>query len=333
MLLRSCRTLVAVGALLAAVGLTACGGAISSPAGLATQTPQPSALPTPTPVGLETPTAGKIYLGAYAFATKSAATDVQVLEAQIGRKLAMDMHYDAWTGTFPGPLDASDILAGRLPVDSWNCQLSSAQIVAGAGDPLIKTRALALKSFGHPVFVRYLWDMNLAAGVLRRGPCYDAATDNPDGTFSATEFVLAWQHIRQIFTQEGVNNVVWVWNVAATGVAPAPYYPGDAYVDWVGIDAYDTAGVGFGATIAPIYALAAVYHKPILIGETGATPFDQAAFLQAAVPALQTQFPLVDGLVYYDAVSPFADLTLSSPGIIEFAALGSQPYVSAFASL
>jgi len=317
-------------ALLAAVNLAACGGAISSPnSTLPTRTP----LPAPTPVGLETPAPGSIYLGAYPFASRS-AEDVLTLESQIGRKLAMDMHYYVWTGNFPGTLEDSDTVAGRLPIESWNCQLSNAQIAAGAGDLLIQTRALALKNFSHPVFVRYFWDVNQPANLLGRGPCYDPATDNPDGTFSASEFILAWQHIRQIFAQEKVTNVIWVWDVAAAGANPTPYYPGDAYVDWVGVDAYDVNGAGFVQTIAPIYTIAATFHKPILIAETGETAAYQPTFFQSAVPALKTQFPLVAGLVYYDAKSSLQDWRiLSKAGVAAFATLGSDPYVSAFGSL
>jgi hypothetical protein len=316
--------------LLTVAALAACGGAISSPN--STVTPVRTPLPAPTPVGLETPAAGTIYLGAYAFASRS-AQDILTLESQIGRKLAMDMHYYIWTGNFPGTLEDSDITTSRLPIDSWNCQLSDAQVAAGAGDLLIQTRALAIKNFGHPVFLRYLWDMNEPASLLGRGPCYDPSTDNPDGTFSPAEFVLAWQHIRQIFTQEKVTNVIWVWNVAASGVDPTPYYPGDSYVDWVGIDAYDATGAGFAQTIAPIYNVAATFHKPILIAETGEIAVAQPVFFQAAPPALKSQFPLVAGMVYYDAKSSLEDWRLSSAGIAAFAALGSNPYLSAFGSL
>jgi hypothetical protein len=327
MLLRSA---LRCGALFAALGVAACGGAVSSPPGTPVRTP----VPTPTPVGLQTPAAGSIYLGAYPFASKS-AMDVTTLESQIGRKLAMDMHYYAWTASFPGSADVGDFSAGRLPVDSWNCQLSDAQIVAGAGDLLIETRALAVKSFGHPVFIRYLWDMNEQPSSLQRGSCYDASTDNPDGSLSASEFVLAWQHIRAIFAQEKVTNAIWVWNIASSGVPAAPYYPGDAYVDWVGIDAYDTTAAGFAGTFAPIYAVAAAYHKPILIGETGEAAALQAAFFADAAPALKSQFPLVAGMLYYDARSiTGVDWRLTpASGLPAFAALGSNPYFSAFASL
>jgi hypothetical protein len=309
---------------LAAVACCAgCGGAISSPQ---STSPTRGPLPTPTPVGLETPAAGKIYLGAY-------SANALTLEAEIGRKLAMNMHYLQWTDSFPSGAEDADSAAGRLPIDSWNCQLTDAQIAAGQGDPLITTRALAIKNFGHPVFLRYLWDMNLPASTLGRSSCLSPSTDNANGTFSATQFIAAWQHIHAIFAQQNVTNVIWVWSVSSAGGNPAPYYPGDAYVDWVGVDAYDATGAGFAPTIAPIYALTVGYHKPIVIAETGESPTLQPAFFAAAGSTLPTQFPAVNGLIYYDAVFAGANWLLSAGGLSAFATFGAEPYLSAFGSL
>ncbi|WP_217631238.1 glycosyl hydrolase [Modestobacter sp. DSM 44400] len=56
------------------------------------------------------------------------------------------------------------------------------------------------------------------------------------------EFVLAWRHVHDRFTALGVTNVAWTWapNAVYTGGAPlAPLYPGDAYVDAVGLSNYN----------------------------------------------------------------------------------------------
>jgi hypothetical protein len=287
-------------------------------------------LPTPTPVGLQTPSGNAIYLGIYAAASHS-TSDITTLEGQIGRKFAMDMHYDTWTTNFPATDEAGDVAAGRLPINSWNCSPTNAQIAAGDADLLIQTRGLALKSYGRPVFLRYLWDMNAPTATHLRGGCYDPGTDNADGTFSSIEFVAAWQRMHTIFATEHVTNVIWVWSPsAATGTAdPTPYYPGDAYVDWVGVDAYDTTGQGFSPTFASIYPTLARFNKPILVGETGEIQSAQPAFFAQAGPALQTQFPMIRGIVYYDATAPGEDWRLTPSGITALAAFGAEPYVSA----
>jgi hypothetical protein len=241
------------------------------------------------------------------------------------------MHYDAWTTNFPLTAENADLTAGRVSVDSWNCSPTDTQIVAGAADPLIQTRALAIKGFGRPIFLRYFWDMNVPSSSVGRGTCYDPSVDNPDGTFSAPEFVAAWQHVHDIFVQEGATNVVWVWCPSSMGANPAPFYPGSAYVDWVGVDAYDPAGQGFVATFSQIYPVLAQYAKPILVAETGEVPPLQPLFFQTAATDLPVTFPLIKGFMYFDSLSSTTGINwrLTPQGIAALATFGAQPYVSA----
>jgi hypothetical protein len=321
------RLSLSLGAALLVAGFVACGTAPSGSRG----TPRVP-LATPSPVGLETPAAGSIYLGAFVRLTQG-TPDITPLETSIGRTFAIDGHYPSWLTTFPGFPENGDLASGRLSLESWNCQPTNAQIVSGAVDALIQTRAIALKTFGHPVFLRYLWDMNVPAGTLNRGSCYDPSTDNADGTFSATEFVAAWKHMRGIFASEKVTNVIWVWSPSSTGVDPMPYYPGASQVDWVAFDAYDPSGVGFVPTVSAIYPTLAALGKPLLIAESGALAANQAAFLQQAQAALPTQFPLVKGFMYYDAFTTTTDWRLGQAGISALTTLGAQPYVSATGAL
>jgi hypothetical protein len=301
--------------------LTACG---ESP----TVSPPPP-LPTPTPVGLQTPQTSGIYLGAYVPQT---AGGIGTLEKSIGRKFALDMHYYGWVGNFPHLSEVADIENGRFSVDSWDCGLSDAQLASGAADMLITTRAQSLKAYGHPVFLRFFWDMNLPSSTVMpysgdsRSSCYDPSTDNADGTFSAAQFVAAWNHVRRIFAQQGATNVIWVWNVAASGANPSAYYPGDAQVDWIGIDAYEDQNASFQTLFAPSYAFAATYKKPILVAETGTSAGNQQNFLTGLPSVLQSQFPLVAGFMYFDGGS----FTLFPSGITALTADGQNPYMNGF---
>jgi beta-mannanase len=56
-------------------------------------------------------------------------------------------------------------------------------------------------------------------------------------------FVAAWQHLHGIVLDVGATNVRWVWSPNSPDV-PArnrfeQYYPGDQYVDVLGLDAYN----------------------------------------------------------------------------------------------
>lgn len=58
-------------------------------------------------------------------------------------------------------------------------------------------------------------------------------------------YVRAWRRIHGIFQEAGATNVEWVWAPNLVSCPDTPennmhlYYPGDEYVDWIGIDGYN----------------------------------------------------------------------------------------------
>ena len=89
--------------------------------------------------------------------------------------------------------------------------------------------------------------------------------------------MAAWRHIVLLFRSEGAENVTWLWTVNQDGPGTGPigsWWPGRAYVTWVGIDGYyfrssDTFNNVFGRTIDQVRRLTA---KPILLSETAVEP-------------------------------------------------------------
>jgi hypothetical protein len=326
------RSLVLATATVAALALSACGegSALSRTGGV----PGTSPSSTPAPL-LLLPPSGSIYLGAYVNPTNitpAPVTEIATLEASIGRTFALDTHYYGFYDSFPGAYEAYDAANGRIPVDSWDCGPSNAAIASGAQDSTIRARAEAIKAYGKPIFLRYMWEMNLPSNKFFRTACYDPATDLPNGQFSPQEYIAAWDHIRAIFAQEGVGNVIWLWNPDGSN-NPASYYPGASEVDWVGFDLYDTVNVGFAQTYQQAYTWLSVYGKPIMVGETGATATEQPAFFAAAASTLQQQFPDIKGYIYFDSLNPaFVNSWVISPSAIpDFAAMAKSAYLSAVA--
>ncbi|MBM6400263.1 glycosyl hydrolase [Phycicoccus sonneratiae] len=108
------------------------------------------------------------------------------------------------------------------------------------------------------------------------------------GLGTAAEYRAAYQHVVSIFRQQGVTNVTWVFQATAwafrvdpaSAGSAATWYPGDAYVDVVGGDAYNwnTCGLpGQGkdvplSTIAGgILAFAKAHGKKASLPEFAAT--------------------------------------------------------------
>lgn len=285
---------------------------------------------TPTPVGLETPAGSDIYLGAFVSVSNG---NTEQLEQQIGRTVALDSHYNNWISQIIGNAEYSDLESGTIPIESWQCGITDAGVVSGQNDMLINTVAQEIKKYGHAVFLRFMWDMNMPNSYLSRESCWDPNTDNSDGTFSATEYVSAWKHIRKIFSENKVTNAVWVWGFNGAGSNPTPYFPGDSQVDWVGVDAYDVNSTDFSSTLAAAYATAVQFGKPILVTETGALASEQPAFFNGAASTLETQFPSIKGFVYFDAFAPPNQWTLSAPnGVSAFQTFAGSPYMSAMGS-
>ncbi len=67
---------------------------------------------------------------------------------------------------------------------------------------------------------------------------------NPDKYDGAERFRDAYRHIIDIFNSRGVNNVTWFFHVNADNDPQVSwnkmkdYYPGDDYIDWIGLSVY-----------------------------------------------------------------------------------------------
>lgn len=144
-------------------------------------------------------------------------------------------------------------------------------ILDGKYDDYFADYAGHLKDFGHPVLFRLNNEMN-------GDWCWYSAIY----TGKDTELYQAmWRYIHDIFQKNGVDNVVWVWNPHDLS-RPAfkwnhylMYYPGDQYVDIIGLTGYNTGNYFPGEEwreFAEIYPplereYAAVFNKPMMITE------------------------------------------------------------------
>ncbi len=131
---------------------------------------------------------------------------------------------------------------GSIPLlswQSWACCGSNqpkyklSNVTRGDFDPYIRQWATDARNWGHPFFLRFDHEMN--------GTWQFPWSANLNGN-SSTDYVAAYRHVHDIFTQVGATNVTWVWcpNISDTGTTPlAQLYPGDSYVDWLGLDGYN----------------------------------------------------------------------------------------------
>jgi hypothetical protein len=205
------------------------------------------------------------------------------LAASLNRHLDLIDLYSSWESGFPSQAATNVVDAGSTPEvtwDPWNSNIGASSnpfplqaIAAGTFDAYIAQFASAAASLGSPLLLRFAPEMNgnwLPWGI------------GVNGNTSA-EYVAAYRHVHSIFDIAGASNVIWVWSpnvIGQPGTDPAADYPGDGFVDAVGIDGYNTGtatpgGVWqspqqvFGATLSDVGNFAP--GKPIVINETGSS--------------------------------------------------------------
>ncbi len=211
---------------------------------------------------------------------------------------------------------------GSIPLidwSSWHLGSGSNQpdfklsaIYNGAHDAYIQQWALDAKSWGHPFFLRFDWEMNGNWAF----PWSEQLNGNQLG-----DYITAWRHVHDIFTQNGATNVTWVWCPNISGLTTLPMaslYPGDAYVDWTCLDGYNkertwldfnTVFTGNGIDwVKNSYQeiLAVAPSKPLMIGEFASLEAGDAGAKKAAwitdalLSQLPVNFPKIKAVVWFN---------------------------------
>ena len=242
---------------------------------------------------------------------------------------------------------------GAIPFFSWGSDalpfsvnqpnLSLGSIINGRWDGYIRSWADAAKSWSHPFFLRFDWEMN---GTWF--PWAEGVNGNTAG-----QYVQAWRHVHDIFRSVGATNVTWVWcpnaDTTRSRTPMAGFYPGDTYVDWTCLDGYNrgrpwrTFQQIFGLSYASLTTTIAP-AKPVAIGETASTERggSKAAWITDLLSTdLPTLFPQIKAFLWFDkgdsahgwpiessaaAVSAFAS-AIASPTYApnQFGTLGGGP--------
>ncbi len=245
--------------------------------------------------------------------------------AKLGRTPPIHLTYYRWDADWTGAVTQADLAAGRIPLVNWEPHnIDFAKIVDGSLDATIVARANGSKALGKKFFLDF------------------AAESNGDEAWSgnnAALYVAAYRHIHDLFVAAGATNVVWAWcpNVTDThggNQTTMDYYPGDSYVDWIGVDGYNwgTNNGGwqtFQEVFKNIYPLLAAKKKPIIIGEMSSAEAggDKGKWIDQIIPTLRTNFPLIKALVWFD-INKERDWRISSSSGSEaaFIRMAHDPY-------
>ncbi|MCU1551297.1 MAG: hypothetical protein JWR36_1857 [Glaciihabitans sp.] len=175
------------------------------------------------------------------------------------------------------------------PIDAGNNTVSEPEytvpkILSGKYDTYLRQYARAIVKAKLPLGIRFDHEMN---GVWYPWSETDGQ-GNSINSNSPGDYVKMWKYVHDIFQSEGANKYVfWIWSPNIINNLPTTHksldylkslYPGDAYVDWVGLSGYlrpaykpdndFSFNYTFGSSIDQLRQLTS---KPIFLSEIGAS--------------------------------------------------------------
>jgi beta-mannanase len=125
-----------------------------------------------------------------------------------------------------------------------------------------------------------------------------------------------WRHIWRIFEESGANEyTTWIWEIFCPEAAgnnidsPERYYPGDEYVDWIGLSAYSRSMYPTVANASLRDLTTSTYHdmhsrhphKPIMMAEFGkSTDSGQPRWLRNAFKTIKS-WSGMKAAIYWDS--------------------------------
>jgi hypothetical protein len=274
---------------------------------------------------------------------------VAYLEQLLGKGMSLIEFSASWQECgkschpYEFPLEAMNNIRGHgsIPIFSWGAESSPragadqpafqlASIINGTYDSYIAQFATEARDWGHPFFLRPNWEMN-----GNWFPWSELANGNGPG-----QYIASWRRIHDIFVGVGATNVTWVWCPYADTekrLKKTPlkrFYPGDAYVDWTCLDAYNWGRNAvnpkpwrsFGELFDPAYEMITkkvAPLKPLMLGEFATSPNGghKAQWIRQMFEKLPRKYPKVRALVYFDTVDRGVDWPLET----------SPPATNAFA--
>jgi hypothetical protein len=192
------------------------------------------------------------------------------------------------------------------------------RILRGAFDDYITDFATDAKEFGGRLILRPFHEMD--------GDWFPWRIRYPN---TKRQFIAAWRHVVTIFREVGATNVKFLWNpngCLARCPAGTPtmksIYPGNAYVDYLGMSAFnwgeargawEKAHRGWQRWQTMVEVLRGKYtaltalasRKPVIVAELGSSTdaprnTSKAGWIRTGYPAAWRAFPRIKAIVYFN---------------------------------
>jgi len=247
------------------------------------------------------PTDG-LYLGAYILQDTTIDGSIEEFNNLTGKNHATFFRYVGYDYPFPQEWVDDVKSAGGIPHIAWEPNQGLDEVV---DNEYLRNFAKKINEAGVPIFIRFASEMN---------GTWCAYSGDP------TKYIEKWKLVHDVLEEEAPNAIM-MWSVFTfPEYTIMDYYPGDEYVDWVGVNIYNVVyhndNIYEEATQEdPLRLLDFVYDnfsykKPIHISEFGATNYtitDDGHHTDFAIEKiermysnLQSKYPRVKAISYFN---------------------------------
>ena len=217
-------------------------------------------------------------------------------------------------------------------------------IIEGRWDSYINNYATAIKNYNHTVIVRLMHEMDIGQpwGGPNNGGSQLTGFGDPNKEDGPERLIAAWRHVVDIFRSKNITNVEFDWapwgGTSTWGgtMDYAKYYPGDSYVDWLGVSDFNygtNAGTWKSFDDMFFYSYASIHSlspsKPMMISEFAAGEIggNKSAWIQDAFTKIKEKYPSYKAFNWFNIYKESNFLVDSSPESKEaFQQVMSDPY-------
>ena len=301
-----------------------------------TTTPPPS--PTPSPSATSNP--ARVLWG------MDDNTAFDRMEAAVGRTFAIAREYLRMDQAFVNSREQALVNSGHSLVFSVKSRTGSgpipfADVTAGKWDNQLLTGMKALNALSTPTFFIFEHEADATAAK--------ASCTSTKDSVCGPEFVAAWTHVWNLAHANNLTHLIFTWTVTAygfnsqTGVRNNYYWPGTAYTDWLGVDAYNGGcnGTWYGSfhdmmTTTLNWASTHAPSMRIIVPELGATegstPDAKANWFNAIPSTLaDPAYTNIDAISYWNDAQPTCDFRVNSStqSFDAYKSVSATPIVSA----
>lgn len=221
-------------------------------------------------------------------------------EQQLARPVGLVHWFQSWDSGWQAGVVSDVVDSGRTPLVTWEpVGVDLDRVAEGAYDEYLASWADGVAAVDAPVYLRPFPEMNGE---------WTEWNGRPDA------LVAAWRRVTELFTEQGADNVRWVWSPNETDEPRVAdnrmerYWPGADHVDVLGLSGFNWGGGhptgwrSFSDIFAePVNRVRQLADLPVWLTEVASAESggDKGAWIADMVASL-SDFPAVGALVWFD---------------------------------